>query len=204
MPIKILFLASFVIISGCSTLSKDDCQTQDWREYAKKRTLNYPQDFKKLATTARDACVEHQITPNYDLMKQGYIEGMNQYCNSKNIWDLGIEGKTVNLLHCPSGNRGKLQRVYNAAKYINEIEVLEQKAIDLENKIVRLQQESYSIQSEVDRLYLSGASQAEAAMANSRLTQKRAEIIQVQNSLASLRLKINQMRRRAQAFNQVI
>lgn len=201
---KVLTLTVLALATGCSTLSKNDCQTQDWHDYAKTRTLNYPQDFTKLATTARDACTEHQITPNYESLKQGYVEGLNQYCNSKNIWDKGISGQSVNLLHCPSGNRGKLQRVYNAAKYINDIEKLEEQALEMEGKVTALQQESYAIESEIDRMYRNNSSQTEIDSARQRLGQKRAEVVKQQNELASLRLKIGQMRRRAQAFNQVI
>src|SRR5690606_10769622 len=113
-------------------------------------------------------------------------------------------GQSVNLMYCPSGNRGKLQRVYNAAKYINEIEDLEQKAVEMESKVVTLQQESYNIENEIDQLYRFGANQTQVDMARSRLNQKRSEILKQQNDLASLRLKIGQMRRRAQTFNQVI
>lgn len=204
MKLNAVLLTFIFFIAGCSTLSKDDCQTQDWQTYAKSRTLNYPQDFKQLATSARDACAEHQIVPNYEAMKQGYVEGMNQYCNSKNIWDKGLQGQAVNLLYCPSGNRGKLQRVYNAAKYINEIELLEGQALEMEGKVVSLQQEAYALENEIDRLYRSNAAQAEIDNARNRLTQKRSEILKQQNELASLRLKIGQMKRRAQAFNQVI
>lgn len=184
---KKLFIPFLLLfINACTTMSKDACVSQDWRDYARERIQIVPRDFNGLANMAKAACEEHNIAPNLEALKQGYVEGLNIFCQSKNVWEKGLEGESVNLNYCPSANRKKLQRVYEAASYIHEIEELEEKAVGLEDEIARLNDEAMT------------------AIRNdnsSEFNLKKAEISRKQSELSTLRLKIKQMRRRAQTFN---
>lgn len=197
-------LIILLLLAGCTTLSKEDCLTQNWQDYSKESMLNSPSHYDHIVHKARKACSEHGITPDNAALQRGYVDAINELCQSKRIWELALDGKKMDLMLCPSGNRAKLKRVYDAGQYLHQIEKLEKDASTLQGKIANLQQESYNLEDELDQLYRSGGNQVLIDSKRRDLASKREEVAKEQNNLASLNLKIGQMRRRARTFDQVM
>ncbi len=162
-------------LSGCATLSKDQCKVGDWRAIGKADgqlgyLLTY---FEK----HKSACLDHKIKANKAQYIQGRNEGLQSYCKIQHQIDLGIRGKryspvcsgsvvpllkegnqlgykvyTVkndhdNTLHQISEVRSQLQ-----SKNIKETEVRR-----LEAEEIRLQDQEQRLRNEIERLKTDGA-----------------------------------------------
>ena len=73
--IRIGFLLAAVgVVSGCSTMSADECVTADWR------TIGYEDGAKGREASAisrhRKACAKHGVTANFDAYEEGRHEGL--------------------------------------------------------------------------------------------------------------------------------
>ena len=96
---KIGFLLAVLgVISGCSTMSADECATADWR------TIGYEDGAAGLEASAisrhRKACAKHGVTANFDAYEAGRHEGLRQYCRPANGYKVGRKGTTYNGV-CP-------------------------------------------------------------------------------------------------------
>jgi|GEM_PF-4763980 len=84
------YILLFCNLSGCATLSKDQCTVGDWRTIGKTdgqsgRPLKY---FAK----HKSACLDHKIKVNKAQYIQGRVEGLKSYCKIQHQVDLGIKG----------------------------------------------------------------------------------------------------------------
>lgn len=201
---KINLLLLSIFVASCTTLSLDDCKTQNWQEFAKERTQKRPDSFTKLSQVAADACKEHQVSPNLSALKQGYNDGLKQYCRPKNIWDEALAGKKANLFYCSSDERPKLQRVYNAASQLHEVELLELKLSQQRGKISNLYAQVSELESQLSSQYSRNATAAEIESTKSAISAGRSQILTQENEAASTQLEIHQLRRRLMTFNQVL
>lgn len=190
------------LMNGCSTMTKESCQEQDWQLYASQKFSNSPSSFNSINAAAHDACKEHQITPDLEQLKLGYMQGVRSYCTKRNIWEQTLKGETVNISYCPSSMRKDLQQVLTSAKDVHALEQLEEELIAIENSINSLQHEMYGIENELQAKYAAKAPQHEIDALIAKLNAKRGEILNAQNDLSKKRLKAIQMRRRANKYQQ--
>ncbi len=84
----------FALLSGCATMSGDECATSDWtaigysdgvRGYSADR---YSQHNK--------ACAKHGITPDFRAYQDGRDEGLRQLCQPTRGYQLGESGGAYN------------------------------------------------------------------------------------------------------------
>ena len=91
-------LAAIGIISGCSTMSADECVTADWR------TIGYEDGAKGREASAisrhRKACAKHGVTANFDAYEEGRHEGLREFCRPTNGYRIGRKGATYDGV-CP-------------------------------------------------------------------------------------------------------
>lgn len=165
----------FCNLSGCATLSKDQCTVGDWRAIGKADgqqgyLLTY---FEK----HKSACLDHKIKANKAQYIQGRVEGLQSYCKIQHQIDLGIRGKRYSPV-C-SGNVVPLlkegnqlgYKVYtvmndhdNTLQQISEVRyqlrsknIKEAEVTRLEAEESRLLDQSRRLQKEIERLKTDGA-----------------------------------------------
>ncbi len=97
--IRIGFLLAVIgIVSGCSTMSADECVTADWR------TIGYEDGAKGREASAisrhRKACAKHGVTANFDAYEEGRREGLREFCRPANGYRIGRKGATYDGV-CP-------------------------------------------------------------------------------------------------------
>ena len=85
-------------ISGCASLSKEECLTADWR------TVGF-QDGAAGYTAERigahrQACAEHGVMPNLDRYLDGRKNGLREYCRPARGYQEGLEGRAYGGV-CP-------------------------------------------------------------------------------------------------------
>jgi hypothetical protein len=87
-----LLLGSTIAIGGCSTLNKSECLVADWQ------TIGYGDGVAGLAgdriSQHRKACAKHGIAPDLALYQAGREQGLREFCQPANGFQLGTRGYT--------------------------------------------------------------------------------------------------------------
>jgi len=89
----------FVFVSGCASLSKEECQVADWE------MIGYEDGSRGHATTRmashRKACAEHGVRPDMAAYQAGHAKGVRNFCQPAGGYQLGKSGRRYNGV-CPS------------------------------------------------------------------------------------------------------
>lgn len=111
-----------VYVSGCATMSKEECQLANWQAIGQMDGANGKQaDY--LAKRSSN-CVKNGIMPNQILWEKGRQKGLRNYCTPNNIYNQGLHGKSFSPV-CGFLNvntQNKLDKRYRAGKRIYELE----------------------------------------------------------------------------------
>lgn len=86
----ILLFSLIVLISGCSTMSIEECKIAQWENIGQK-DASEGYDRLRFAKYMK-ACDKAHITPDQARYNKGYDEGLKLYCTPQNIFDLGLSG----------------------------------------------------------------------------------------------------------------
>ncbi len=88
-----------LLLSGCASLSKDECITADWQ------LIGYEDGLKGSSRSRigdhREACAKHGVTPDMAAYNRGYDEGILGFCNYGLGLRNGQNGSAV-LSVCPT------------------------------------------------------------------------------------------------------
>ena len=88
---RTLALVGFLALSGCATLTADQCKVADWRAlgvedgalgYGEIRFLDYAKD-----------CASADITPDRVAWEAGRAEGLKQFCTPEGAYSAGADGR---------------------------------------------------------------------------------------------------------------
>ena len=94
-----LALGAMLTLSGCATMSGEECLTSDWR------AVGYEDGSQGFASgrlaDRRKACAKHGVTPDFQAYQSGRTEGLKEYCQPQRGFNLGERGGRYNGV-CPS------------------------------------------------------------------------------------------------------
>lgn len=119
-------LGSALAISGCATLSRDDCLMGDWYEIGvQDGAAGYAPD--RLAQH-REACAEYRIRPDREAYQAGWDDGIGIYCTPERGYQEGRRGASYGQV-CPpplewaflQGYRNG-QQLYQQERRLRELE----------------------------------------------------------------------------------
>ncbi len=83
-------LSTVVLLSGCSTLNKDECRNANWK------MIGYEDGSRgqgpERIGAHRQSCAQHNITPDLQAYQNGHAEGMRQFCQPRNGYQQGQNG----------------------------------------------------------------------------------------------------------------
>jgi Protein of unknown function (DUF2799) len=78
------------MVSGCSSMSKNECLTVDWRTVGYEDGVDgYPGD--RIAQH-RKACAKYGVSTDLALYQQGREQGLREYCQPANGYRIGVRG----------------------------------------------------------------------------------------------------------------
>jgi len=87
------------LLSGCATMSKDECLYVDWR------TVGYEDGVAGYNGDRigqhRKACADHGVRPDFDAYQAGRAAGLREYCQPENGFRVGSSGATY-VGACPA------------------------------------------------------------------------------------------------------
>ncbi|MBV5316513.1 MAG: DUF2799 domain-containing protein [Desulfobulbaceae bacterium] len=102
-----------LLLAGCATLSREQCQRGDWFGLGITDGQN-GQPASRLDQHSR-ACSEHGIHVDNQQYLNGRAQGLQDYCQIENAFDSGLEGRRYQQV-CPPSIDAAFER-YNRAAY---------------------------------------------------------------------------------------
>jgi hypothetical protein len=92
--------AIILLLTGCASMSKEDCLVTDWYEIGR---LDGMQGKPRTGLQSRaKACLEHGISADRVAYYQGHDEGLKNYCTEQRGFELGRQGQVYRSV-CPAG-----------------------------------------------------------------------------------------------------
>ncbi len=82
------------VLSGCTTLSKDECMNAHWQQIGYAHGTNGKEYNDGLKTIAK--CTEYGINADLAQYKTGYDQGLALFCEPENGFTLGLKGSSYN------------------------------------------------------------------------------------------------------------
>ncbi len=145
------------IISGCASLSKDQCLNADWRQ------IGYSDGTKgepgNLIDEHAKSCAEYGVRPNLDQYLQGRKRGLVNYCQAENGFTLGRNGVEANIGDCESYLKPAFLDQHRKGKEIHDIEndisSLHNRIHEHDEKIHKANNRIAEIKTELDKKSLS-------------------------------------------------
>jgi len=110
-----VLLASLVVLSGCATLSEEECLTADWFSIGFEDGANgYPSNR---IGAHREACAKHGVTPDLRQYQDGHEEGLINFCTARNGFSRARNGYQYTGI-CPPSLEPEFLDGYQAGREI--------------------------------------------------------------------------------------
>ena len=107
----VFFFSLVMLLAGCATMNKEECEVADWR------AVGYQHGAKGQSATAFETyqkdCSKHQIKADFSAFKQGHQQGIDEYCIYERGMELGRAGANYNN-QCPSSRYERFEDGYFA------------------------------------------------------------------------------------------
>lgn len=102
-------------LSGCATMSSDECLTSDWRIIGfEDGTRGYTADR---IGQHRKACAKHGVTPDFAAYQSGRDEGLVEFCQPSRGFQMGSRGGRYNGV-CSVNLEPDFLEAYNAGYHL--------------------------------------------------------------------------------------
>lgn len=175
-----MVMAASLVMTGCATMSKAECQVADWYQVGIQDGSN-GHDWNRLASHAK-ACAKVGITPDRDAWERGRQAGLQSYCTTANAYRLGSQGYALKNV-CPLQRQDQLNRATN---YGNSIYQLNKKIENGKKELAELKDQLNKLQ-EGENLDFKSEKQARAY-----LLQLPAKIQELEANLNYYQLQVDQ------------
>ncbi len=84
-------LAAILFVTGCASLSKDECQIADWKSIGYEDGVQGKSEAR--ISAHRKACAEYGIAPDLAAYRSGREEGIVRFCQPGSGYQQGRSGK---------------------------------------------------------------------------------------------------------------
>lgn len=102
-------------LSGCATMSGDECATSDWAAIGyEDGARGYTSDR---LSQHRKACAKHGVTPDFAAYQNGREQGLVEYCQPGRGFQVGSNGGSYNGV-CSANLEGDFLDAYNAGRHL--------------------------------------------------------------------------------------
>ena len=92
--VLLMLIAGVLGLSGCATMSGDECMTSDWS------AIGYEDGSRGYTTQQhakyRKACAKHGVTPDFTAYQSGRDRGLVEYCQPSRGFSVGSNGGSYN------------------------------------------------------------------------------------------------------------
>lgn len=122
-------LACFALLTGCSTLSENECRSADWYRLGAKD--GQQGELTSLLDEHKESCARYGIRPDENQYLAGREAGLKRYCQLGNAFHLGMNGEEYKGV-CPLYIDEDFRR-YNASAL--EVHNSRKKIEDIDHKL---------------------------------------------------------------------
>ncbi len=113
-----IFCLVSLALSGCASMSADECRTADWQ------TIGYEDGLKghtgERIARHRKACAKAEITPDLDGYEAGRERGLRVFCKPANAFNLGSDGYNYQGI-CPADLEADFLVAYEDGRGLYEL-----------------------------------------------------------------------------------
>jgi hypothetical protein len=132
-------LAATAALSGCNSMSAQECLATDWRTVGYEDGVNgYSGDR---IGRYRNACSEHGVTPNLTEYQAGRDQGLQEFCKPANGFRVGARGGGYSGV-CPADLDSQFAEAYHSGRHL----------YSLRSRVGATQDEIYSMRSEMEQI----------------------------------------------------
>ena len=132
-------LAAAAALSGCNSMSAQECLATDWR------TVGYEDGVNGYAGDRigryRNACSEHGVTPNLEQYQAGREQGLREFCKPANGFRVGAHGGGYSGV-CPADLDQPFVDAYHSGRQL----------YTLRTRVGSTQDEIYAMRSEMEQI----------------------------------------------------
>lgn len=197
----LIMMAALAVLSGCATMSEDECLMSDWR------TVGYEDGLvgKSPAVIGnyRKACAKAGVVPDLELYRAGHEEGLQTYCHPQNGYRLGENGGRYNGV-CANNNESQFVAAYEEGRTLY---TLRSDVNSLAAELARSRDELLEIDQQIERETLrmigSGLTAEERLAILSDTKALAARKSTLQDDIEYLVVELEASRDRLDAFEQV-
>lgn len=111
----VLIALALVGLSGCATMSGDECMTSDWE------AIGYEDGARGYTADQlgqrRKACAKHGVTPDFTAYQHGRNQGLVEYCQPGRAFSVGSSGGRYNGV-CKAELEADFLDAYNAGRHL--------------------------------------------------------------------------------------
>jgi hypothetical protein len=113
--VSVGILAAFWALSGCSSMSANECLATDWR------TVGYEDGVSGYSGDRvgqyRKACTKHGVSPDLNAYQGGRQQGLKEFCKPLNGFRTGAHGRGYNGV-CPTELDGPFLEAYESGRQL--------------------------------------------------------------------------------------
>ncbi|TXR54520.1 DUF2799 domain-containing protein [Reinekea thalattae] len=187
----VVLLTAGAVLSGCATLSEDECLTADW--YG----IGYADAAAGKASSQvashRKACSKHGVSLDIDDYLSGYDEGLYRFCTRSVGYSKGLDGYDYTGI-CPSHLENNFMdgyilgsEIYDASR---EVRSLSSQLSNQDNKINELED---NIAAKTTLMLSDQVDVAQRYELNTEMENMRDEIIELERSNERLHYQIDDL-----------
>lgn len=137
--LTVALLAATAALTGCNSMSAQECLATDWR------TVGYEDGVNGYAGDRigryRNACSEHGITPNLEQYQAGRDQGLREFCKPANGFRVGSHGGGYSGV-CPADLDEPFVDAYQSGRQL----------YTLRTRVGSTQDEIYAMRSELEQI----------------------------------------------------
>ncbi len=109
----LLFISSF--ISGCATLNEAECFSANWYDLGFDNALSGKKS--SFVSQHTSACKKYEITPDFELYREGWQQGVKKFCTAESGFRYGIAGNYYRNT-CSIDTESEFLKGFNPARRI--------------------------------------------------------------------------------------
>lgn len=114
----IFSIAVMLGVSGCASMSADECAMSDWR------TIGFEDGAQGYTADRlgnhRKACAKHGVAPDFEAYQSGRSEGLRQYCQPSRGFNVGASGGRYNGV-CPGDMEPDFVDAFNSGHQLHNL-----------------------------------------------------------------------------------
>lgn len=138
----VAMVAALLMLSGCATMSADECLLSDWR------TIGYEDGARGYTSDRlgqhRKACAKHGVAPEFDEYRAGRESGLREFCQPTRGFNLGASGGHYNGV-CASDQESHFLDAYRHGQHLyslrSNVQASNHAISSRENELHRVEQQ---------------------------------------------------------------